>query len=65
MGGTPYFGDVQNGLNEYDPDDASVATIHRDRFFSNRGWNVTDYDQDDDLIYKATGEYLPPDDGKF
>ncbi|ELT91245.1 hypothetical protein CAPTEDRAFT_214474, partial [Capitella teleta] len=55
LGGTPYFGDhSQQQPNEFDPDDASVATIHRDRFFSNRNWNVTEYDRgDDDYMYKA------------
>ena len=45
------------GIEEYDPNEAEVATIHRDNFFSRHGWNVTDFENEDK--YRSHGNFVP------
>ena len=60
MGGSDYRPELQ----EYDPAEASVGTIHRDpgQFFSQQDWNFTDYEDDNDVFYKD-GDFVPELDG--
>ncbi len=57
--GAGYFGDRKPEEMEWDPDDASVFTVHRDRFLQGKNWNFTTYSDGGFMPENASTEGSP------